>query len=679
MPLASCFGDYKMPKFRKSDKVQTVNTAKRVFIVGAMFACAFGLLLSRAVYFHLKDNAAIEKVAMRQYRTAVRQSTKRGKIVDSSGRELAIDVTVDSIYASPREIEDPVSLSERLSKILHIERRALMERISSDRKFAWIKRRATEAEAKAVADGNFKGVYSMRESSRSYPGKTLAASILGAVGFDAAPLGGIELYYNDKISATGKSRDVRRDARGHLYLSPTGESEDPKLASVELTIDKTLQYIAENELAKAVQKSNAKGGSAVVVDVNTGAVLAAANVPTFDPNNYEKFGLSSWKNRAITDAYEPGSTFKTIVVAAALDAGLVKPEDIFDCENGKIRIQNKVVKDAHPHGKLSVADIIKVSSNIGAYKIEQKLGAKRAYEAIRSFGFGSLSEIDLPGESAGILSPPERWSELQFATIAFGQGIAVTPLQMATAFAAIANGGTLLKPYIVKRIVASDGGEIYSAGRQVVRRPISEDAAKTMTELLTRVTKKGGTGTLAASLEYQTAGKTGTAQKADPHTGGYAPGRYYSSFVGFMPADRPMIAVYVGIDEPRGGMYYGGQIAAPAFREISEATLHYLKVPGSLTTVAADVENELPNKAAQELALVEAADQESKEVVKNDEQSWKLPDLKGLTMRGVLEAAGHAGITWKFTGSGIAVGQKPQPGSVVSSGQVCEVEFQSLL
>lgn len=668
-----------MGKIKTASKTDNLKTARRISIIGVLFAVSFGILVSRAVVFHLKNNSDVEKVALRQYRTAVNQSGKRGKILDVAGRNLAIDVTVDSIYASPREIESPVTVADKLSKMLSVDRRKLLERLSSGRKFAWVKRRVDEKDVSPVMDLNIKGIYSMRENSRSYPNKDLAATILGAVGYDSEPLGGVELEYDEVLSATSRGGDVKRDARGHLYLSPSEMREEAKVANIELTIDKTLQYIVEKELNKAVLSAKAKGAVAIVVDVASGAVLAIANYPTFDPNDYEKYDLSSWKNRTIADAYEPGSTFKTIIVASALERGRVTPSDIFDCEGGKLKIGNKIVHDSHPHGRLSVADIIRVSSNIGAYKVEQKLGHKDAYEAIKEFGFGAPMGIDLPGESPGLLTNYEKWSEIQFATIAFGQGIAVTPLQMAMAFAAIANGGTLYKPYVVKRIVMENGEDIYMGERQVISNPISPATSKTMTELLTRVTQKGGTGTQAASNEYLIAGKTGTAQKADLRTGGYAKGKFFSSFVGFAPADAPRVSIYIGIDEPQGA-YYGGQVAAPVFREIADATLHYLKVPGS-PLLASKVKEEVapPKGYADELVTIESDDREVETIVENGSRSWRLPDFRGLTMRGVLEAAKDAEINWKFEGSGIAVSQSPEPGSTLTAGAECKVEFKQLM
>lgn len=669
-----------MPKYRKVEKNSDARTAKRIYVIGALFACAFGVLASRAVAFHLKDNAKLTQVALRQYRTAIKQSSKRGRILDAIGRELAIDVTVESVWANPREIDDPILLTERLSKVLGVDRRKLLDKLSGGRKFVWVKRRISEKESKSLRDLSYPGIYTMRESSRSYPGATLAAPLLGAVGFDAEPLGGVELFYDEVLSAFARTGDVKRDARGHLYLSPTGESEEGKVSDVWLTIDRTLQFITERELAKAVEHSHAQGGSALVVDVNSGAILAAANVPTFDPNEYERYQISQWRNRAISDAYEPGSTFKTVIIAAALSAGVVKTDDVIDCEGGSLRIGSNVVHDAHSHRKLSVADVIKVSSNIGAYKIEQRLGWERAYEAIRKFGFGAPIGIDLPGESSGLLVPIKHWSELQFATIAFGQGIAATPLQMTMAFAAIANGGILYKPYIVKRIVSEGGEERVVNGSQILGHPIDAKTSKVMIELLERVTQKGGTGTLAASMEYLVAGKTGTAQKANTHGGGYMRGKYYSSFIGFASSDNPKIAVYVGIDEPSGGMYYGGQVAAPPFREIVDATLHYLKVPSRITVATNNSEAELlPHSQTAELALVEKAGGEPPQVIADGDSSWRLPDLRGLTMRGVLEASKEADIAWRFKGSGVAVNQSCVAGSLIAAGTECQVEFAPLM
>ena len=514
-------------------------------------ALCFGVLASRAIFFHIKDNERLEKVALRQYRTAVKESTKRGKIVDTNGRELAINIEAPSVWADPREIEAPEETAHVLSELFEVNENKLVGRLTSQRKFVWIKRWITEEQEGQLKELNIKGVQIVRENKRSYPNNMLAASILGAVGLDSKPLGGVEHSLNEYLVRRQESKSYKRDARGHLYLSPADIVTIRPPNVVELTIDKAVQYAAESVLKRTMESTKGKVGTIVVVDPRSGNVLAIANVPTFDPNNYGSYDLDSWKNRAISDPYEPGSTFKVISVASALESGAVTPSDVFDCENGEITIGEDTLHDSKAHGDLTVHDIIRVSSNIGAYKISETIGRERAGEYIKNFGFGSKTGIRLNGESAGIVLPVRKWTETHFATIAFGQGISATPLQMAMAFAAIANGGELLRPHIVKRIIDDKGDVIFEAEREVRRRPISRDTGRMMTRMLQAVASEEGTGALAASSEYQTAGKTGTAQKAGRH-GGYMKDKYYASFVGFAPADDPRVVVYVGIDEPQG-------------------------------------------------------------------------------------------------------------------------------
>ena len=669
-----------MPRFRTVERNGETASIKRVYVVGAFFALCFGVLASRAVSFHLKNNDELEKVALRQYRTAVRASSMRGKILDAAGRDMATDITAESLFANPQEIKNSVETAVKLSELLGVERKRLLDRLSTKRKFVWIKRRSTPEEAKAAIDLGIEGIYTMKESRRSYPNGTIGASVLGAVGFESEPLGGLELYYNDVLSTHSKSQDVKRDARGHLYLSPTGSDDTMERRNIKLTIDKTLQYIADKELGRGVTASRAKSGEAVVVDVETGAILAMANVPTFDPNEYSNYPLEHWRNSAIIESHEPGSTFKVIVISSALDTGVVTVDELIDCEGGRIKIGKDEISDSHPHHKLTVADIVKFSSNIGAYKVIQRLGKKNVYDSIRAFGFDSKTGIDLPGEAAGILSEPGRWSPVQFATIAFGHGIAATSLQMTMAFAAIANGGRLMKPYVVQSIMKKDGGVISETEPEMVARTITTETARLVTGLLERVVEEEGTGTLAASIDYRIAGKTGTAQKVDYRTGSYAKGRYFASFVGFAPAENPRVAVFVGIDEPKGE-YYGGQVAAPVFRRIVEKTLRYLKVPASMGRESRRiVAQQMPAApASDDVPIVVSGDVKGQYVVRQDDQSWMLPDFRGMTMRGVFAASGDADIDWSFRGSGIAVKQWPDAGSVLKAGDLCRVEFKPLL
>lgn len=696
-----------MPKFKTGGDESKRRLAIRLFAVGGIFAVFFGMLISRAVYFHLKDNSEIERVAMRQYRTAVQKSTERGKVLDSAGRELAINIPTESVFADPRFVKEKDRTAAALSSILKIDLKKATEMLSVNRKFVWIKRRVTPEEASKVAEAQMPGIFLMTENSRSYPNGSLASSVIGTVGVDAEGLAGIEFQLNDALLVSNLKNAYKRDARGHVYLSPTAADEKLKPSHVELTIDKTVQYVLERELSSAVTSARAKSGTALVLDVRSGDVLAMATSPTFDPNRFGEHKIDEWKNRAITDAYEPGSTFKAIVIASALDHQVVTPESVFDCGMGKLVVGKDVVRDAHPHGKLSVADIVKVSSNIGAARVEAKLGKEKVHEDLRAFGFGGQSGIDLPGESAGILSAPRTWSDVQFVTIAFGQGVSATPLQMALAFAAIANGGELLRPHVVKRVVGADGEVLFERKREVRAMPIRSDAAAVMRKLLGRVVEVGGTGQLAASQDYSVGGKTGTAQKASPH-GGYMEGRYYSSFIGFAPADEPRIVVYVGIDEPKG-YYYGGQVAAPVFRKVVDETLHYMSVPTGkgLIVANASLDNEalaegpMPYSATAQVEEGAAAPSEGDlisvrqnelpevreagsmpeitRIISEGNEMWKVPDFTGLTMKKVLEATGKGKLALKFTGSGIAVKQEPPAGTVVRSGTECTVEFRPVL
>ena len=699
-----------MPKFKTGGDESKRRLVIRLFILGGFFAVCFGALISRAIFFHLKDNSEIKRVAMRQYRTAVQKSTERGKIVDAAGRELAINIPVESVFADPRFIENRERTTVKLGSILKMDHKKIMEILDSNRKFVWIKRKVTREEASAVSDAKLPGILLMNENRRSYPNEELAAPLLGTVGVDADGLAGVEFQY-DEILRVNNVRDAyRRDARGHLYLSPSSAEEKQKPPHVGLTIDKTIQYVTERELAAAVESAHAKSGVAVVLDVENGDILAMATKPSFNPNRFEKHNIEEWKNRAIVDAYEPGSTFKAVVVAGALDRGVVDTEQIFDCGMGKLAVGKDVVRDAHPHGRLSVADIIKVSSNIGAARIEAKLGKDRVAQTLRAFGFGEASGVDLPGESAGIFSDPKSWSELQFVTIAFGQGISATPLQMSLAFAAIANGGELLRPHIVKQITGPDGELVYERKKEVRGNPIQREAAATMRKLLERVVEKGGTGMLAASQDYPVAGKTGTAQKAGAH-GGYTQGKYYSSFIGYAPANAPRIVVYVGIDEPKG-YYYGGQVAAPVFRRVVDETLHYLSVPAQKGIVITNAESdpavfaegplpvhskgdfsvlgEKPESVSTHVSEKATSDTpqevhaatphaEVSRVVSDGEEMWRIPDFTGQTMRGVVEGAGFSKLALKFIGNGVAIKQHPSAGSVVSSGTECTIEFRPLL
>ncbi|MFH1653296.1 MAG: penicillin-binding protein [Pseudomonadota bacterium] len=643
-----------------------------MFVLGAVFALSFGLLLVRAVFLHVKDNSQLENLALRQYRTAVRQSSYRGKIIDINGEELAVNLSVYSIFANPHEIPREMisTVADKLSSLLELEKGKLIEKLSQDRKFVWLRRLVSDDVSKKIKDMELPGIDMLKENKRSYPNGKLLSQVLGAVGFDSKPLGGVELGFNDYLVSHPQKNGYLRDARGYLFLSPSDLLESEPSGELQLTIDKQLQYILEKELSLGVERTQAKSGVAVVLDPLTGDILAIANMPDFDPNRYNEYSYDAWRNRSITDPYEPGSTFKAMTIASAMDMGVVKENDVFDCENGQIQVDAHLMRDTHPYGKLKVSEIIKYSSNIGAYKISKLLGKNELYEKLLGYGFGEKTDVMLPGESGGILASPRTWSELQFANIAFGQGIALTPLQMSVAFAAIINGGELLKPRIVKRILDENGNEIKAFGREVVARSISAKTSEIMRELLRAVVEPGGTGTLASTPEYTVGGKTGTAQKVDFKTGKYKEKKYFSSFVGFAPVEAPRVVIYVGIDEPRGVEYYGGQVAAPIFRKIVEKALHYLKVPSQLgTRIVRRGENDIKDYNEGRVA-------QTINVEITEEGRFRVPDLKGLTKREILAATKDVNLDVDFSGSGFAVKQFPSEGDLLKPGERLQVVFR---
>lgn len=641
----------------------------RMNVVGMVLAFAFIAVAIRAVELACFDNPTLGTLAMKQYRAIVPQGLRRGRILDRNGNELAVSLPVRSIYADPNAVEYPAATAEALSPILKIDKDKLLGMLKKRGRFTWLKRQADDETLEAVVALRLGGVYSVEESKRFYPNGELAGQVLGAVGLDSEPLGGVELFYDKYLASKKRSAVYKRDAKGRLYLSPVDFQEQADVGDVTLTIDKQIQFISEKALKKSVESARAKSGVAVAMDVATGELLAMATYPFFNPQDYTKYSLDWWRNRAVTDMFEPGSTFKVFVVAAALDGGVVTPDSVFDCERGAYAIGKDVIHDHHPYGELSVRDIIKVSSNIGALKIAKTLDKDRMYQALKMFGMGQKTGVDFPGEVSGILQRYRTWSDLEYATIAFGQGVGATPLQMASAFSAIANKGSLMRPYIVSRVSDSQGISLYEAKPEEAARPIDPATAAVLTGMLERVVEPGGTGTRAASTEYKVAGKTGTAQKVE--RGRYVE-KYFASFMGFAPSGNPQIAVLVGLDEPGGG-YYGGLVAAPAFREIMEETLVYLGVPPRSAPVMLTASRGMEGNRGQRTEHREQMAGERKFVSAG--KGFRVPDLQGLTMRGVLEAAGRADIKLNMIGSGIAMSQSPAPGSVVKRGEVCMVKF----
>jgi len=546
---------------------------RRLSIV-AGFGIAWMLLIGGRFY-HLQvfryDHYAGK--AGRQQQRVITLDPPRGTIYDAQGRELAVSIQVDSLYAVPPEIDDPAAVARDLARLVPgLDAEKLARQLASGREFVWLARKLDPPVADKVRDLGLKGLYFLPETKRYYPMGDLAAQVLGYVGTDNHGLAGLELVYDKEITGRPGKRTVLRDARQGTVAAPYLASAEPEPGhDLYLTLDATIQHIAERELAQAIEERHAKRGSAIFVDPATGGVLAMASYPSFDPNDFGSYPAESWRNRAIADVYEPGSTFKMITAAAALEAGVVREEERIDCGMGTITLFRDIrVHDHKPYGLLTFAEVISHSSNVGVIRVAQRIADRRFYQNIRDFGFGRPTGIDLPGESGGILRAIERWGLLDKDYIAFGQGVSVTPMQLVAAAAAVANGGTLLKPHVVAAVSRGEARIPKYPMPPVVGRPISPATAGRLTRLLEGVVIEG-TGKSAAVAGYRVAGKTGTAQI--PVHGGYR--GYLPSFVGFAPADRPALVGLVAIAEPQGNEYYGAQVAAPAFGAITRQVLLY--------------------------------------------------------------------------------------------------------
>jgi cell division protein FtsI (penicillin-binding protein 3) len=538
-------------------------------------------LISRLAFLQIIQHDTLVAKSEKQYLSTVKTHFGRGVIYDRNLNELARNVEVESVYVNPSEVQDRKSVARTLATTLGLNRGQVYKKISAKKHFVWIKRKCSLAEVAKLKKAGLAGVRFVAEQKRFYPKRELAASVLGFVGMDNQGLAGIEHAYQSKLKGVTVRQVTERDARGRSIQSHEDlQSSNPSGYDISLTLDEVIQFTTEYHLKKQVERFKADSGMAVVMNPHTGEIYAMANVPQFNPNRYGAFPSKSWKNNIIASSYEPGSIFKPIVAAAALDKGLARPQDIFFCENGMMKIGKVNIGEASDHkfGWLSMRDIIAKSSNIGAIKIAQQVGKNSFYDYIRKFGFGQKSGLPLPGESAGQLKSPKNWTELSLASISFGHEIAVTPIQMISAMAAIANGGNLMEPH-VKHALIKDGQVVEQFEPKKIRRVISEKTSRQLAEVLKSVVKTG-TGKKAGLDGYDVAGKTGTAQKYNTETRSYSKTEFVSSFIGFAPADSPRLVILVMIDNPKGS-HWGSVVAAPVFRKIAKKALRYLNVPSS--------------------------------------------------------------------------------------------------
>ncbi|HEY6140624.1 MAG TPA: penicillin-binding transpeptidase domain-containing protein [Thermoanaerobaculia bacterium] len=622
---------------------------RRLLQLFAVLAAWAIIVVARLAYIQIVRHADYVAKAKGQQERTLELAPVRGAIRDVRGRILAESVAAESIYADPQAIADRRAAARALAGPLRMNARDIEQKLAGGGAFVWLARQLPLDVAGQIKNLHVPGIYTFEEHRRSYPRGMLAANVVGYAGVDGNGLAGIEHSFDRWVRGKPGKVTLLRDARRSMYLvGAEGANRPVDGNDVVLTIDAVIQFITERALQHAVDEYRAAAGAAIVMDPNDGAILAMASVPTFDPNRFGDFPPAAWRNRNVQDAYEPGSTFKIVTASAGLEEGLVTPSQFIDCGNGFIEIANTEIHEhgGNHYGVITFEDVMVHSSNVGAVRVGLSVGPSRFYSTIRRFGFGERTGVQLPGEATGLVRRTQNWSALSNASMAIGQEISVTPLQVVTAVAAIANGGVRVQPRIVDRVVDGNGNTIYAPPRAAPVRVVSEKTAAVLNEILKAVVARG-TGQKAALAEHVVAGKTGTAQKAA--RGGYTMDRVVASFAGYVPADRPRLAILIVVDEPKGTQY-GGTIAAPAFKEIAEPALRYLGVPPSL-----------PQRTIVAGAPMLAAFSQPKE----ERPEPGVPDLRGLDARAAIARAVAAGLTVRATGSGVVASQNPMPGGAL--------------
>jgi cell division protein FtsI (penicillin-binding protein 3) len=554
--------------------MRALLSPRRFWFLYIVLFILFGLVIYQIVQLTWLHQSSLLTLAHRQHYLTIEVPPFRGPITDRNGKEFVTNLKIPSIYAVPRALKDDerANLGREVAKILGLDPKWVIERLSRDKSFVWIKRRTTFEESEKIRKLQCPELGVLEEYKRFYPQGTMLAQVLGFSTVDNQGVEGIERSMDGDLCGKPGKRVTQRDAKGREIKAFEIKSL-PVIDGnrVVLTIDQHIQYLTEKALEQAFKQWKAKGAWAIVMDPKTGEILAMANQPGFDPNHYSEAGSDAKRNRAITDMYEPGSVFKIVAASGALNDGTVTPETVINCENGKWNYGFKVLHDVHPYGMLPMEEVIVKSSNIGTVKIALKMGAQKFQNYVKGFGFGTWSGIDLAGEAPGYTRPPSQWSKTSPYNIPMGQEVMVTSLQMVTAMSVIANGGYLVKPYIISKVQDSAGVTIKGKKPVVRKQVITSETAATMRKILTQVVERG-TGTKAKIPDVLAGGKTGTAQKILPGGKGYSHSAFMSSFVGFAPADDPRYAMVVVLDEARP-LYYGGTVAAPVFKEVMEAVL----------------------------------------------------------------------------------------------------------
>jgi cell division protein FtsI/penicillin-binding protein 2 len=664
----------------------------RVLIVAGLIAMWTGGALGRLAYLQLFRYSEYYSRAQHQQRLIVEVGARRAEIFDRNLNALAMSVPVDSCFAVPSEIADPGMVARLIGKVLDVSPDEIAARLAGSHSFAWIARKLPPEKAERIAAMNLRGIYFQREGGRFYPKRELAAHVLGYVDIDEKGQGGIEYSLDDSIRSKPGKMLILTDAHRRWYDS-TDKAPDTG-ASVVLTLDEKIQYIAEKELEQAIQDTQAKSGTVIVENPNTGELLAVANWPTFNPNAAKDSNPESRMDRAASALYEPGSVFKIVTLSAAIDQGITNADELIDCQMGSIYIAGHRIRDHKAFGLLTVSQVLSNSSDVGAIKVGLRLGAPKFYDYIRSFGFGQPTGVDLPGESRGMLRRLENWTPVSVGSVSMGQEIGVTPLQMITAMSAMANGGLVVRPHVVRAL--RRGAQMVEPPQPQPRRVIRETTAATMRRMLEGVVLNG-TGKRARLDGYTSAGKTGTAQKFDITTGHYSTRQLIASFVGFAPINTPAVTILVQLDSAVG-MHEGGQIAAPTFKRIAQQVLAYLDVPHDIAVPGSVLQTNRQLHGDQDLSdvtdfnpvQVDAGAAAMDDVPAESEQARGMaaptmelaegegitvPQLQGRTVREVTEQCMKLGLSPVLVGTGVAVEQSPEPEATIRRGGRITVRF----
>jgi cell division protein FtsI (penicillin-binding protein 3) len=640
----------------------------RIVIIFVGILVLWSALAMRAAYLQFLPNDRLNALQNRQFQTKVTLQSRRGAIVDRNGRDLAMSATAYSLYADPKLLENRKAVAKKLSKVLGQPSEGIYAKIKDgNKRFIWIQRMLEQTQADEIKSWGMRGLSFVEEWRRVYPNENLLGQTLGYMGIEGQGLEGIELKYDQALRGNEKKVSVRRDARGRPLINDgLMFIENPDGNELRLTVDYEMQYSLETELVKAVGEFEADSAVGVILDARTSAILALASAPTFDVNKAQKTNPEIRRNRVVTDAFEPGSTMKTFVIASALKDGLVQPNTKFFCENGSFKVGDKIIRESEAREKfkdLTVAEILAKSSNVGTTKIAFKMGSDRLRQGLLDFGFGSKTGADISGEARGMMQGLP-WRPHLLSNISFGHGVAVTPLQMANAYAAIANGGTLNTPYLVQAVRDGETGEVTETQPKALRRVLTAEQASQMRAMLLGVTSDQGTGQNARVEGFMVAGKTGTAQKVNPHGRGYLKGAYISSFAGFIPANDPRFVIYIALDSPRKS-YYGATVAAPIFARVAS---YAVRKEGVAPLLMAEQSTARKNKRSMANVAIKPLVKEAATPIAAIEENEpgeadKVPNLMNLTTREVLRRISGKDMKVKFVGQGLVHEVVPSAGA----------------